>query len=130
MKKLYTLLFLMSVSLIGLSQNGAIDARLKSNFTEKELAEMQLKNPANLEYLNFYVANAYEVTPMPSGKGAAHEIKGTIKIVDLNSVNIYELKLFPLQKDYQYYKIEGTDKLLVIISDEQLKAKYNQIKKK
>lgn len=129
MKTFYTLLFLMSISLLGLSQNGAIDARLKSNFTEKELSEMQSKNPANLEYLNFYVANAYEVTPMPSAKGNAHEIKGAVKIVDLNAVNIYELKLFPLQKDYQYYKIEGTDKLLVIISEEQLKAKYNQIKK-
>ena len=53
--------------------------------------DMEVESP----YLNFYVANAYEVTPMPSGKGAAHEIKGTIKIVDLNSVNIYELKLFP-----------------------------------
>ena len=119
----------MGLSLVGLSQNGTIDARLKSNFTDKELAEMQVKNPANLEYLNFYVANAYEITPLPSGKGNAHEIKGTIKIADLNAVNIYELKLFPLQKDYQYYKIEGTDKLLVIISEEQLKAKYTQIKK-
>ncbi len=119
----------MGLSLAGLSQNGTIDARLKSNFTDKELAEMQVKNPANLEYLNFYVANAYEITPLPSGKGNAHEIKGTIKIADLNAVNIYELKLFPLQKDYQYYKIEGTDKLLVIISEEQLKAKYTQIKK-
>lgn len=129
MKTLYTLFFFMSVSLVGLSQNGTIDARLKSNFTEKELAEMQSKNPANLEYLNFYVANAYEITPMPIGKGDAHEIKGTVKIANLSSVNIYELKLFPLQKDYQYYKIEGTDKLLVIISEEQLKAKFTQIKK-
>ncbi len=129
MKTFYTLLFLLGLSLVGFSQSGTIDARLKSNFTEKELAEMQLKNPSNLEYLNFYVANAYEVTPMPSAKGNAHEIKGTVKIADLNAVNIYDLKLFPLQKDYQYYKIEGTDKLLVIISEEQLKAKYNQIKK-
>lgn len=129
MKKIYLVALLMSLGFVSLAQNETIDARLNSKFSKQELKELQSKNPGELAFLNFYVANAYQVTPMPSGKGGTHEIKGSIKVADLNNVNIYELNLSPLQKDYQYYTIEGTDKLLVILSDEQIRAKYNQIKK-
>lgn len=129
MKKIYLVALFMSFAFASISQNDAIDARLNSKFSKKELQELQSKNPSELAFLNFYVANAYQVTPMPSGKGGTHEIKGSVKLTDINTINIYELNLTPLQKDYQYYTIEGTDKLLVIISDEQIRAKYNQLKK-
>lgn len=128
MKKLLTLSIFLSSYIFGYGQL-SYDARLKSKFSEKELVEMQTKNAKNLEYLNFYVANAYQINQMPSGKSNAHEIKGTIKVKDINNINIYELNLNPLPKDYQYYKIEGSDKLLVILSEDQIKEKFNQLKK-
>ncbi len=52
-----------------------------------------------------------------------HEIKGIVKIPDINAVNIFDLHYIPLPKDYQYYRIEGSNKLLVILSEEQIKEK-------
>ncbi len=87
---------------------------------------MQLKNPDTYAYWNFYTANAYQITDLPSEKSNAHEIKGTIKLSDINSVNIFDLHFTPSVKDYQYYRIEGSNKLLVIISEEQIKDRYKK----
>ena len=85
---------------------------------------MQTKTPDTYAYWNFYVANAYQIMDLPNEKSNAHEIKGIAKIQDMNLINIFDLKYIPLVKDYQYYRIEGTNKLIVILSEEQIKAHY------
>ena len=85
---------------------------------------MQVKNPIAYAYWNFYAANAYQIIDMPDEKANAHEIKGVVKIKDPVTVNIFDLNYIPLTNDYQYYRIEGGKKLLVILSEEQLKANF------
>lgn len=116
-------------SYIAIGQTTNFDKRLLSKFTEKELLDMQSKNPETLAYWNHYASNAFQVMDLPAQKAVAHEIRGTVKIADMNSINIFELTLTPAPKDYQYYKIEGGNKMLVILSEEQIKAHYSKTSK-
>lgn len=121
------LLFLITFVLSVYSANGqsnSFDTRLLSKFSIAELNEMQSKSPDTYAYWNFYVANAFQVADLPSGKSNAHEIKSSVKVLDMDKVNIFDLHFVPSPKDFQYYRIEGTDKLLVIISEEQIKEKF------
>lgn len=122
-------IFLLSLTHPVKSQTNNYDTRLLSKFSDKELLEMKSNAPETLNYWNFYVANAYQIMDLAAEKAVAHEIKGTLKIVDTKNINVFELNKIPLVKDYQYYKIESTNKLLVIISEEQIKAKFNKSSK-
>lgn len=106
------------------AQSKSFDQRLLSKYTKEELVEMEVKNPLAYAYWNFYVANAYQVMDMPIDKIDTHEIKGVVKIPNMNNINIFDLHYIPLEKDYQYCRIEGSNKLLVIISEEQIKEKF------
>ncbi len=106
------------------AQSKSFDPRLLSKFTKDELVEMEVKNPIAYAYWNFYVANAYQVMDIPIDKIDTHEIKGVVKISNMDNINIFDLHYIPLEKDYQYCRIEGSKKLLVIISEEQIKEKF------
>lgn len=129
MKKLLCMIaFIIAIDSIN-AQTSTFDKRLLSKFSEKELHDMQAQNPETLNYWNYYASNAFQVMELPAQKAAAHEIKGTMKVSNLNSINIFDLHLTPQPKDYQYYKIEGTDKLLVILSEEQIKTRFKTTSK-
>lgn len=106
------------------AQSNSFDQRLLSKYTKNELNEMQISNPIAFAYWNFYASNAFQVMDLPDEKSGTHEIKGIVKIQDINSINIFDLHYIPSIKDYQYYRIEGTRKLLVILSEEQIKEKF------
>ena len=114
------ILFACSIS----AQKSSYDQRLLSKFTQVELEEMPAKNSIAYAYWNFYVANAYQIIDLPAEKEDSHEIKGRLQIKDLNNINIFDLQHLPLVKDFQYYTIEGSKKLLVIISEELIKEKF------
>jgi len=124
MKKITSVILLfLFVNLLS-AQTGSFDKRLLSKFSEKELQELKTNNPDSYAYWNFLVANSYSVMDLPAAKANDKEIKGSVKIADLNNVNILDLKLFPVNNQNQYYRIEGTSKMLMILSDEQVRAKY------
>ena len=41
---------------------------------------------------------------------------GEIKIKDVNNLNFYKLNIEIIENDYQFFAIEGTDKMLVVKS--------------
>lgn len=112
------------------AQSDSFDQRLLSKFSKTELIEMQTGNPIAYAYWNFYVANAFQIMDLPNEKANSHEIKGTVKIKDVSTINIFDLHYLPLTKDYQYYRIEGAGKLLVILSEEQIKENFVKSTKK
>lgn len=127
MRYLLVLLVLTSTMSFAQKSNDS-DSRLLSKYSKEELKKLQKDSPEEYSYLNYYVANCYKIMELPSEKGNAHEIKGTLSIKSLDNINIYDLKLETKEKDYQYYKIEGTTKLLVILSNEQIKNSYKTSK--
>jgi len=112
------------------AQSNSFDERLLSKFSKNELNEMQTVNPVAYAYWSFYAGNSYQVMDLPDEKTKSHEIKGTVKIKDVNTINIFDLHYTPLTKDYQYYRIEGTNKLLVILSEEIIKENFVKSTKK
>lgn len=126
MKKTVFLMSFIMFVFFAKAQRNSYDQRLLSKFSKKELSEMQLTSPSIYAYWNFYVANAFQIMDLPAEKSSAHEIKGIIKIEDMNAINIFDLHFVPLIKDYQYFRIEGANKLLVIISEEQIKEKFSK----
>lgn len=122
------LLFVLTSSMSFAQTSNNSDSRLLSKYSKEELKKLQKDSPEEFNYLNYYVANCYKIMELPSEKGNAHEIKGTLSIKSLENINIYDLKLETKDKDYQYYKIEGTTKLLVILSNEQIKNSYKTSK--
>lgn len=122
------ILFVLSSTLSFGQTTAKTDSRLLSKYSKEELKKIEKNTPDEFNYLNYYVANCYKVMELPTEKGNAHEIKGTLSLKSMENVNIYELKLETKDKDYQYYKIEGTTKMLVILSNEQIKASYNTTK--
>lgn len=129
MRKIFCVFTFVLASYIAIAQTTNFDKRLLSKFSEKELLDIQNKSPETLAYWNYYTSNAFQLMDLPAEKKLAHEIKGTVKVADMNSVNVFDLNLIPAPKDYQYYKIEGTDKMLVILSEEQIKARYSKTSK-
>jgi hypothetical protein len=127
MKHLLFLLFFISTVSYA-AQNEPTDKRLLSKYSKEELKKMEKETPEDFNYLNYYIANCYMIMDLPAEKSNAHEIKGTIQLKTMDMVNIYDLNLTPKDKDYQYFKIEGTTKMLVILSNEQIKASYQKSK--
>ena len=127
MKKIVPVICLMLASLLVKAQSGDPDKRLLSKFSEKQLNEMKLKNVEEYNYWNFYAANAYRIIDLPKGKESAPEIGGSVTIKDMNNINVFELKLI---KGVYYYKIEGSDKIINVFTENQMKEKFAQSKKK
>lgn len=124
MKKLLFAITFVLTTYLSEAQTNTFDKRLLSKFSENELQEMKRTSPETFNYWNYYAGNAFQVMDLVTEKSAAHEIKGTLQIANSNAINIFDLKLVPSLKDYQYYQIEGTKKLLVILSEEQIKEKF------
>lgn len=112
------------------AQNNSFDQRLLSKFSKSELDQMQIDNPVAYAYWNFYVTTAYQVLDLSKEKANKHETKGEVKIKDFNKINIFDLNCIPLEKDYQYFSIEGSKKLLVILPEELIKDNFVKSTKK
>lgn len=122
MKK-YFFLFLFTMFLMAdSSAQTSWDQRLLSRYAESELAEMKKSDPAKLEYLNKVVRSGWQIMDLPSQKADAHEIRGTVEIKDMKNVDLFALGLFPETKNYQYYRIAGTSKMLVVLSEEMIRS--------
>ncbi len=130
MKNSLFLIYFVLCAVFATAQSNRFDERLLSKFPKEELNKMQTENPIAYTYWNFYVGNAFQIMDLPNEKTNTREIKGIVKIADVNAINIFDLHYTPLAKDYQYYQIEGTDKLLVILSEEQIKENFLKLTKK
>ena len=127
--RLFLITFILFVGFAN-AQNNSFDQRLLSKFSKDELNNMQIKNPIAYAYWNFYVATAYQVLDLSKEKANKHETKGAVKIKDFNTINIFDLNCIPLEKDYQYFSIEGSKKLLVILPEELIKENFVKSTKK
>ena len=119
-KNLPVLIFLafLTFSFVG---KKAWDDRLLSKYSEQELMEMEKNNPEQLNYLNKVARYGWNIMDLPEEKANAHEIRGTVTIKDMKKVNLFELGFMPEPKNYQYYKINNTKKMLVVLSEEMIR---------
>ncbi|MEY4521708.1 MAG: hypothetical protein RIT10_893 [Bacteroidota bacterium] len=120
MKSTFILLFSILISSISLSQE--FDKRLEKAYTSNQLTTMQKENPAQLKMLNYALDNALYVIDMPKEKMS--EIQKSITYDLKKKATFLELGL-TIQKENQYLKINGLDKVLVVKSEWMLLNELN-----
>lgn len=87
--------------------------RLTTVYSVTELDEIAEYHPERVKILNYALDNAFEVLPLPKGKES--KLNGELQIQDLDQLSFETLKL-KIAESNQYYKISGTDKLLLVKS--------------
>ena len=89
------------------------DSRLLSKFSKKELKALDAET---LNYWTFYLENSFEIADLPKGKGDdAVEQTISLKHMDKNDINVFKLGLEPHEYARDYFRIEGTDKMIIVL---------------
>ncbi len=101
-----------------------VDPRLQVKFGEERLADLQKEHPSVIEYWTFYLDHAYYVADLAPEKDAGE--LPSVKIDDLSQINILALDVHPMENGNRIYRIEGTDKLLVMYSTEKIAELFNE----
>lgn len=87
------------------------DSRLLKKFNHEELSSMEQNDPQSLDRYEYALDHAMYITDLPSGKSI------DLPTITLNEEgqNFADLGLDIINTN-QYFKIEGTDKMLVVKS--------------
>ena len=115
---MYKYLILALASALVLTANPAsaqdnIDSRLLSKFSKKELKALDAET---LNYWTFYLENSFEITDLPKEKGKdAVEQTISLKSLDKKAINVFKLGLEPHEFARDYFLIEGTDKMIIVL---------------
>lgn len=117
-----TFILLLSILISSISFSQEFDKRLEKAYTSSQLTTMQKENPAKLNMLNYALDNALYVIDMPKEKMS--EIQKTITYDLKKKATFLELGL-TIQKENQYFKINGLDKVLVVKSEWMLLNELN-----
>ncbi|MCB9188501.1 MAG: hypothetical protein H6600_04765 [Flavobacteriales bacterium] len=107
---LITILFILFIG-NGIAQQSAFDNRLLVAFTEAEISEMDANT---LAFNTYCIDNAFVIMPFPAEKEGDAAINGARNIPDLENINFFELNVDLKEDEYQYFKLLGTNKMLMI----------------
>ncbi len=88
------------------------DSRLLDVYSESELAEISNEHPDRIKVLNYAIDHAVQVMDLPKGKDATFD--GSLN-ADLKNPKWTDLKI-KLKETNQYYRITGTDKVIMVKS--------------
>lgn len=122
MKNIFLLSIALIFSALGHSQDKNHDSRLLAKYSLEELSQLQGNDNEEYQFINHCLDNAWYITALPKQKMSAKNKQiRTIKIDDIKSINFYSLNISLVQDNYQFFAIEGTDKMLVIKSIDHIK---------
>lgn len=102
------------------------DKRLEKIYSIEELKTIQKENPSNIIMLNYALDNAVYISDLPSEKKS--EFTKSINYDFKKKPNFIDLGL-KIENQNQYYRINGTDKILVVKSEYLLNYELKNIKK-
>lgn len=120
MKTTFILLLSILISSISFSQD--FDKRLEKAYTSSQLKTLKQENPVQFNMLNYALDNALYLIDMPKEKMS--EFQKTITYDLKKKATFLELGL-TIQKENQYFKINGTEKVLVVKSEWMLLNELN-----
>jgi len=92
--------------------NADFDSRLLSKFSKKEIKKL---SNAELEYWTYYLENSFEIVDIPKEKPDAVPATITLSSMDKSEINVFKLGLKSHEFARDYVRIEGTNKMLVIL---------------
>lgn len=117
-----------------------IDDRLRAKYSDEDLLEIQRNNPADIEYLNWFLDNAFvvkeirnpESTDIQKLRYLDKETKmagAEVSEYNPETFNVMECKITILQNSSNSYKIGNTGKVLVFPSREDLTRLFNEYRR-
>ena len=109
MKLLTTFAF--SMLLTGFVFSQEIDTRLFEKYSETELTDMRSNSPQELTLLTYALDNAIYYADYPEEKGVTFE-----QIASPKSKDTFLSLGLEIKEQNQYFRIEGSNKLLVVKS--------------
>jgi hypothetical protein len=123
MKSLFTLLALI-VGFAAMGQSD-FDERLLVRFSEDYLNKLQQEQPEMLEYWTYYLDHGYTIVDgQLTGKTMTTE--ETVKIKDLNDINILDLDIQMDGKRPKAFLIKGTNQYLVLKGSRQFSKEFSR----
>lgn len=122
MKKLLILFLFLYASSVVVAQSDAIDDRLLVKYTKQELVEMKNTQPEAYTFLTHCLNKAWYISPLPKEKMKDNNGRiGKIVIKDIDNINFFALNIKIIKDDYQFFAIEGTEKMLVVKSEDHIR---------
>lgn len=128
--RVFLLLATLFLSSGAFAQNGSAsttyDARLLEVYEESHLDNLQTNNPFLIQYLSYFLDHGWAFETFP-----AEKVSGLDKVVVADITQINVLKLLAdkkVSKGYlnrNYFQIEGSNDVLVILSEKEFTAKLN-----
>lgn len=102
-------------------QSPTSDDRLLARFEAEHLSMLAAEHPQILAYWNYYLDHSYYLADVPPEKGVGME---TIDLPDDGVINIFELPVKPAARERVYYKVSGSDQLLILYSEFEMAARF------
>ncbi len=102
------------------------DTRLEAKYSKDEIEKMKSEAPDQYSALIFDLDKAWYVTDFPLEKSGPSDRSKNIQLTDTENVNILALNIEILENDYQYFRINGGTKMLVIRSRKHVDMLRNQ----
>lgn len=141
MKKNILLLSLILMVMGAFSQSVTIDSRLYAKYSEADLLEIQRTNPADIEYMNWFVENAFVVkeiaNPESSEFPRLHYVDKETKMTGAevteynpDTFNVMECAFVIDPNESTAYLIGNTGKVLVFSSNKDLTKLFNEYRRK
>jgi hypothetical protein len=90
------------------------DSRLEPYYTKQEIQTMIQEDISSYVFLVNCLNKAIFIAEIPSEKASSIKFNGTLDI-DPNASHTYLSLGLKITEEYQYYKIEGTNKMLVVL---------------
>jgi hypothetical protein len=112
MKKL--LIFAFSFFALGSAFSQEIDQRLVKRYTTEELSLMRKNEPKKYEMYVYALDHGCYIADLPMGKES--ELSGTVNVDMTKPLNYIDLGL-EIKGSNQYFRIAGTEKMLVLKSE-------------
>ncbi len=124
MKFLLTTFLVFSAAVILAQSN--YDQRLLAKFDQKRIAELQSTQPQILAYWTYFLDHGYTVVDLANSREKYIPETKILRIKDLNNINILELDILPDRHLSKAYQIKGSNKLLVLWSNDAFVKKYER----
>ncbi len=100
-----------------------IDSRLSSKFSKKELKNL---DQSELDYWTFYLENSFEIVDIPKEKPDAVPATISLKSLDKKDINVFKLGLTPHEFARDYFRIEGTNKMIIVLPQTEIDANFKK----
>lgn len=123
--KLFTFILFLGISVSAFSQ-ADFDKRLLERFSEEQIQALTLEQSPALDYWNYYLDHGYEIVDVPTGKTTTASQFPEIKYKSKEKFNVLDLGVSMDAKTKKYFKIRGSNQLLMLYSRDEFSQLFNE----